>query len=336
MLDVLNERIVARGRHARSPSTATAARASAAPARCSIDGIPHGPRQVTSCQIFMRDFPDGAEITIEPFRNTRLPGAPRPRRRPQRRSTGSSRPAATSRVDAGPKPEPNTNPVHPEVAGARDGRGDLHRLRRLRRRLPERLGDALHRRQGRPTCNSLPQGEPERYDRARDMVAPARRRGLRRLHQPRRVPGRLPAGDLDQGDRRAQPRVPRLDAPQAAARARARRTLSSSRRSASTRRARAPTSRKVCWRTQRPSLESPNKALLNVELDTARAADERRLDPSRRGRATRIDDLQRPVDDRVGDLLEAGEVFADGGVPPLDPSGPGVEQRPRRRSASSA
>ena len=31
--------------------------------------------------------------------------------------------------------------------------------------------------------NLLPQGEPERFHRARAMVAPARRRGLRRLHQ---------------------------------------------------------------------------------------------------------------------------------------------------------
>ena len=38
-----------------------------------IDDIPHGPRQVTSCQIYMRDFTDGQEITIEPFRATPFP-----------------------------------------------------------------------------------------------------------------------------------------------------------------------------------------------------------------------------------------------------------------------
>ena len=38
-----------------------------------IDDMPHGPRQVTSCQIYMRDFEDGAELTVEPFRSTAFP-----------------------------------------------------------------------------------------------------------------------------------------------------------------------------------------------------------------------------------------------------------------------
>jgi len=33
-----------------------------------IDGIPHGPGQGTTCQLYMRKFQDGATITIEPFR----------------------------------------------------------------------------------------------------------------------------------------------------------------------------------------------------------------------------------------------------------------------------
>ena len=42
----------------------------------------------------------------------------------------------------------------------------------------------------------LPQGQPERYARVRKMVGSHGRRGLRRLHEPRRVRGRLPEGDL--------------------------------------------------------------------------------------------------------------------------------------------
>jgi succinate dehydrogenase / fumarate reductase iron-sulfur subunit len=38
-----------------------------------IDGNPHGPRQVTSCQTYMRDFIDGATIKVEPFRSNALP-----------------------------------------------------------------------------------------------------------------------------------------------------------------------------------------------------------------------------------------------------------------------
>lgn len=39
-----------------------------------IDGVPHGPQQATTtCQLYMRDFEDGAEITIEPFRAAAFP-----------------------------------------------------------------------------------------------------------------------------------------------------------------------------------------------------------------------------------------------------------------------
>jgi succinate dehydrogenase / fumarate reductase iron-sulfur subunit len=39
-----------------------------------IDGVPHGPeRGVTTCQLYMRRFADGATITIEPWRATAFP-----------------------------------------------------------------------------------------------------------------------------------------------------------------------------------------------------------------------------------------------------------------------
>jgi len=39
-----------------------------------IDGAPHGPeRGTTTCQLHMRSFPDGAEITIEPWRSAAFP-----------------------------------------------------------------------------------------------------------------------------------------------------------------------------------------------------------------------------------------------------------------------
>ena len=149
MLDVLNERLIHEG------GTAIAFDRDCREGICGscsllIDGIPHGPRQVTSCQMFMRDFDDGAEITVEPFRNNAFPVL---------RDLVVDRSALDRIIEAGgyisvtsgPKPEPNTNPIHPETQERRDGRRDLHRLRRLRRRLPERLGDAVHRRQGRPT-----------------------------------------------------------------------------------------------------------------------------------------------------------------------------------------
>ncbi|MBK9307307.1 MAG: succinate dehydrogenase/fumarate reductase iron-sulfur subunit [Nitrospira sp.] len=39
-----------------------------------IDGIPHGPDHgITTCQLYMRRFPDGATITIEPWRAKAFP-----------------------------------------------------------------------------------------------------------------------------------------------------------------------------------------------------------------------------------------------------------------------
>lgn len=39
-----------------------------------IDGIPHGPdRGIATCQLYMRRFPDGATITIEPWRAKAFP-----------------------------------------------------------------------------------------------------------------------------------------------------------------------------------------------------------------------------------------------------------------------
>ena len=87
MLDVLNDRLVVEGK--RPIAFDTDCREGIC-GSCSlvIDGIPHGPRQVTSCQIYLRDFSDGAEITVEPFRSDTLPGPSRPDRRPLARSTG--------------------------------------------------------------------------------------------------------------------------------------------------------------------------------------------------------------------------------------------------------
>lgn len=38
-----------------------------------IDGVPHGPGHVTTCQVYMRKFKDGATVWIEPFRARAFP-----------------------------------------------------------------------------------------------------------------------------------------------------------------------------------------------------------------------------------------------------------------------
>jgi len=73
MLDVLNERLVDQGEppvafdhDCREGICGTCALV--------IDGVPHGPlRATTSCQLHMRQYKDGATITIEPFRAKAFP-----------------------------------------------------------------------------------------------------------------------------------------------------------------------------------------------------------------------------------------------------------------------
>ena len=38
-----------------------------------INGIPHGPSETTTCQLYMRKFKDGETIHIEPFRARAFP-----------------------------------------------------------------------------------------------------------------------------------------------------------------------------------------------------------------------------------------------------------------------
>jgi succinate dehydrogenase / fumarate reductase iron-sulfur subunit len=134
-----------------------------------IDGRPHGPGAgTTTCQIYMRQFEDGATITVEPFRARTFPVI---------RDLVVDRSALDriqqaggyTGVDAGPKPEPNANPVGPEqaeeaidaaicigcgacVAACPNGAAMLFTGAKV-----THLGD-------------LPQGQPGRYTRVQDMV----------------------------------------------------------------------------------------------------------------------------------------------------------------------
>jgi len=79
-----------------------------------IDGTPHGPTQVTSCQTYMREFIDGQTIKVEPFRANTFPVI---------RDLAVDRGALDRVIQAGgyistktgPQPEPNANPVAPEI-----------------------------------------------------------------------------------------------------------------------------------------------------------------------------------------------------------------------------
>jgi succinate dehydrogenase / fumarate reductase iron-sulfur subunit len=115
MLDILNEQLTVRGEE---PVAFDSDCREGICGMCSvvIDGQPHGPLPgTTTCQLYMRHFRDGAEITLEPWRAGAFPVI---------RDLVVDRSAFDRilqaggyvTVHSGPKPEPNSIPVDPEVA----------------------------------------------------------------------------------------------------------------------------------------------------------------------------------------------------------------------------
>ena len=167
MLDVLNDRLVSEGKRAIAFDHDCREGICGS---CSllIDGTPHGPRQVTSCQIYMRDFADGAEITVEPFRNTAFPVLRDliVDRSPLDRIIESG---GYISVNAGPKPEPNSIPIHPETQEAALDAAICIGCGACVAACPN--GSAMLFTGAKVThLNLLPQGDPERYHRSRAIV----------------------------------------------------------------------------------------------------------------------------------------------------------------------
>ena len=112
-----------------------------------VNGVPHGPdRGTTVCQLHMRRFKDGDTITIEPWRAKAFPVV---KDLVVDRSAFDRIIAAGGyvSVNAGGAPDGNAILIPKDVAEAGDGLGRLHRLRRLRRGVQERLGAPVHERQ---------------------------------------------------------------------------------------------------------------------------------------------------------------------------------------------
>jgi succinate dehydrogenase / fumarate reductase iron-sulfur subunit len=167
MLDVLNDRLIHDG--ARAIAFDSDCREGICGA-CSltIDGIPHGPKQVTTCQLFMREFEDGAEITVEPFRTRAFPVV---------RDLVVDRSALDRiqqaggyiTVGAGPKPEPNSMPIHPEIQTEAMDAAVCIGCGACVAACPN--GSAMLFTGAKVThLNLLPQGEPEKPHRTRSMV----------------------------------------------------------------------------------------------------------------------------------------------------------------------
>ena len=146
MLDVINERLIAEGRE---PIVFDSDCREGICGTCGlmINGQAHGPEKGTAtCQLHMRKFTDGEHVTIEPWRAAAFPVI---------RDLMVDRSPLDAIIEAGGYISANTGSrgrrqrhPDPQAGGRRGhGRGGLHRLRRLRRGLPQ---------QRRPSCSPRP------------------------------------------------------------------------------------------------------------------------------------------------------------------------------------
>ncbi len=166
-LDILNERLIHDGERAIAFDSDCREGICGA---CSlvVNDIPHGERQVTSCQIFMRNFQDGETITVEPYRVSAFPVI---------RDLVVDRSALDRIIESGgyvsitsgPKPEPNTQPIHPEIQEQAMDAAICIGCGACVAACPN--GAAMLFTGAKVThLNLLPQGEQERHHRVRSMV----------------------------------------------------------------------------------------------------------------------------------------------------------------------
>lgn len=142
-----------------------------------INGEAHGPKaETTTCQLYMRHFNDGAEIYIEPWRARAFPVI---------RDLVVDRTALDRIIQAGgyisnhsgPKPEPNSIPIAPDVAETALDAATCIGCGACVAACPN--GSAMLFTAAKAShLGMLPQGQPERYDRARDMVTTMEEEGF--------------------------------------------------------------------------------------------------------------------------------------------------------------
>jgi succinate dehydrogenase / fumarate reductase iron-sulfur subunit len=134
-----------------------------------IDGCPHGPGVgTTTCQIYMREFVDGATITLEPFRASAFPVI-RDLIVDRSALDRIQQAGGYTGVNAGPKPEPNANPVSPEEAEEAIDAAICIGCGACVAACPN--GAAMLFTGAKVThLSRLPQGQPGRFARVQDMV----------------------------------------------------------------------------------------------------------------------------------------------------------------------
>ena len=289
-----------------------------------IDGQAHGPQRGTAtCQLHMR--------LLQRRRHDRRRAVPlAPASRSSRTSSSTAR--AFDRIieaggfitaPTGSAPDANLIAVPKDDADRAMDAAAVHRLRRVRRRLPQRRRPALHRGQARAPepASPGPAGAPAG---ARSRMVEEMEQLLRLLHEPPRVLRRVPEGDQHRLHRHAQPRLPegpsvvnaRPDRPPA--RRRSRRPPRSATASACTA---TPPRRAGSTRASRALRD-------RARARAARRRRRRRRRPRRRGRRPRRSQLARELDslERVQPRVDSWLRVAVGAVaddPGLEPFGEG-------------
>lgn len=134
-----------------------------------INGEAHGPKaETTTCQLYMRHFNDGAEIYIEPWRAKAFPVI---------KDLVVDRTALDRIIQAGgfisnhsgPKPEPNSIPIEPGVAEQALDAASCIGCGACVAACPN--GSAMLFTAAKAShLGLMPQGQPERFSRAQDMV----------------------------------------------------------------------------------------------------------------------------------------------------------------------
>ncbi len=155
-----------------------------------INGVAHGPvRGAATCQVHMRSFTDGQTIHIEPWRARAFPII---------KDLIVDREALDRIVQAGgfisaptgQRAGRERDPDREAGRRRRDGRGRLHRVRRVRCRVSQRVRVAVYRREGQPpraaaagTTGALPTRRPHgRADGSGRALADARSSANARTH----------------------------------------------------------------------------------------------------------------------------------------------------------
>jgi succinate dehydrogenase / fumarate reductase iron-sulfur subunit len=176
MLDVVNERLIAKGE---APIAFDHDCREGICGACGmvINGVPHGPRKATTaCQLHMRSFKDGETVTVEPWRAKAFPVV---RDLVVDRSAFDRIMQAGGFISAptGSAPDANAMPIPKPVADRAFDAATCIGCGACVAACPN--GAAMLFTAAKVAhLNMLPQGQPERYDRVKKMVEAMDREGF--------------------------------------------------------------------------------------------------------------------------------------------------------------